>query len=156
MKANTLFPRIKVIASLSDLRYNVHMDNQYKRSATTVSLLNYHFAFCPRYRRKIFLVDGMEDFFKSTVSQICGGNHIDILAMECHIDHCHIFVSMPPTISPSKFMQMLKANTSHALQEKFPEVFGCNRIWTRSYFASTAGNVSSATIQQYVETQKTR
>ncbi|MFC4698426.1 IS200/IS605 family transposase, partial [Enterococcus aquimarinus] len=28
------------------------MDNEYRHSKTTVSLLNYHFVFCPRYRRK--------------------------------------------------------------------------------------------------------
>ncbi|MCY9502365.1 IS200/IS605 family transposase, partial [Paenibacillus larvae] len=25
---------------------------EYRRTATTVSLINYHFVFCPRYRRK--------------------------------------------------------------------------------------------------------
>lgn len=29
-------------------------------------------------------------------------------------------------------------------------------LWTRSYFISTAGNVSSETIKGYVETQKKR
>ncbi|PDY32293.1 IS200/IS605 family transposase, partial [Bacillus thuringiensis] len=28
------------------------MMNDYRRAKTTVSLLNYHFVFCPRYRRK--------------------------------------------------------------------------------------------------------
>ncbi|MCI7322723.1 MAG: IS200/IS605 family transposase, partial [Lachnospiraceae bacterium] len=36
------------------------MKNDYKRTATTVSLINYHFVFCPRYRRKIFLIPGVE------------------------------------------------------------------------------------------------
>ncbi|MGF9820564.1 IS200/IS605 family transposase, partial [Brevibacillus agri] len=25
--------------------------NEYRRTSTTLSLLNYHFVFCPRYRR---------------------------------------------------------------------------------------------------------
>lgn len=29
-------------------------------------------------------------------------------------------------------------------------------MWTRSYFVSTAGDVPNATIQRYVEEQKTR
>ena len=29
-------------------------------------------------------------------------------------------------------------------------------MWTRSFFVSTAGNVSSATIQKYIAEQKTR
>ncbi|MEJ6528296.1 IS200/IS605 family transposase, partial [Exiguobacterium sp. USCH10] len=31
------------------------METNYRRTHTTVSLINYHFVFCPRYRRKIFL-----------------------------------------------------------------------------------------------------
>ncbi|HSJ38996.1 MAG TPA: IS200/IS605 family transposase, partial [Planococcus sp. (in: firmicutes)] len=37
---------------------------QYRRTKTTVSLINYHFIFCPRYRRKIFLDSAVEDCFK--------------------------------------------------------------------------------------------
>ena len=32
-------------------------NNKYKHTKTTVSLINYHFVFCPRYRRKIFNID---------------------------------------------------------------------------------------------------
>lgn len=31
---------------------------------TTVSLINYHFVFCPRYRRKIFLIPNVEQRYK--------------------------------------------------------------------------------------------
>lgn len=72
------------------------MKNKYKRTGTTVSMLNYHFVFCPRYRRKIFLIDGLEDRFKEAVSQICRQNQIEILALECHIDHVHLFLSAMP------------------------------------------------------------
>ncbi len=30
------------------------MNNKYRKTITTASLINYHFVFCPRYRRKIF------------------------------------------------------------------------------------------------------
>ncbi|MCR5691071.1 MAG: transposase, partial [Eubacterium sp.] len=40
------------------------MKNEYKHTKTTVSLINYHFVFCPRYRRKIFNIQGVEDRFK--------------------------------------------------------------------------------------------
>lgn len=40
------------------------MKNIYKHTKTTVSLINYHFVFCPRYRRKIFNIKGVEERFK--------------------------------------------------------------------------------------------
>ena len=72
------------------------MGKRYRRTRTTVSMVNYHLVFCPRYRRKIFLMDGLEARFKELVAQICEQNDIRILAMECHIDHCHLFVNVPP------------------------------------------------------------
>lgn len=118
-------------------------------------MVNYHFVFCPRYRRKIFLIDGLEARFKELVAQICEQNDIDILAIECHIDHCHLFVNAPPSLGPADIMKLVKGTTGKMIKrEFFPD--GRPQIWTRSYFVSTAGNVSSATIQKYVEEQKTR
>ena len=132
------------------------MKNEYKRTSTTVSLLNYHFLFCPRYRRKIFLIDGLESRFKESVYQICRQNQIEVLAMECHIDHVHLFLSTLPKYSPADIMRIVKGNTSRILLQEFSDVLKSLTVWTRSYFVSTAGNVSSATIQRYVEEQKTR
>ena len=75
------------------------MKNEYKHTKTTVSLINYHFVFCPRYRRKIFNIEGVEQRFKELTEAECIKNGIEILALECHIDHVHIFVSVLPTIS---------------------------------------------------------
>ena len=47
------------------------MLNEYRRTKTTVSLTNYHFVFCPRYRRKIFLDSKVEEHFSMLVQEIC-------------------------------------------------------------------------------------
>lgn len=132
------------------------MDNKYRRTSSTVSLINYHFVFCPRYRRKIFLIDGVEARFKELASQICEANDIVILAMECHEDHCHLFVNAHPKLSPSDIMRLVKTNTASHLLKEFKAFVKTQNLWTRSYFVSTAGDVSSETIRRYVETQKTR
>ena len=132
------------------------MKNEYRRTKTTVSLINYHFVFCPRYRRKIFNIPGVEDRFKDLTSAECERLGIKILAMECHIDHAHLFLSCLPTMSPSDIMHQVKGATSYALREELPQLAKMQSLWTRSFFVSTAGNVSSATIKWYVDTQKTR
>ena len=132
------------------------MKNEYKRTSTTVSMLNYHFVFCPRYRRKIFLIDGLETRFKESVLQICEQNQMEVLAMECHVDHVHLFLSSLPKYSPADIMRIVKGNTSRVLLSEFSDVLRSPTVWTRSYFVSTAGNVSSETIRRYVENQKTR
>ena len=132
------------------------MKDKYRRTPTTVSMVNYHFVFCPRYRRKLFLIDGLEPRFKELVAQICRQNDFEILALECHIDHCHLFLNVPPQVSPADVIRIIKTNTSRVLLKEFSNVIQTNTIWTRSYFVSTVGDISSATIQRYVESQKTR
>lgn len=132
------------------------MDNDFRRTRTTVSLISYHFVFCPRYRRKIFDIPGMEDRFKELVDAICREHEIEILAMECHHDHTYLFVSCLPALSPSDVMKFIKGGTSFALRNEFGRLSKMPNLWTRSFFVSTAGNVSSRMIEWYVSTQKTR
>lgn len=128
----------------------------YRRTATTVSLIRYHFVFCTYRRRKIFLIPGIEDRFKELVRDICKENDIEIIAMECHVDHVHMFVSALPQLSIPEIMKLIKGYTSVHLREEFTQLRFVRNLWTRSYFVSTARNVSAETIQRYVETQKTR
>ncbi len=132
------------------------MENTYRHTKTTVSLINYHFIFCPRYRRKIFNIPGVEQRFKDLVYEVCEPNHIDILAMECHVDHVHMFVSAMPDTSAAEIMRLIKVTTSPVLRTEFFQLSAMPNIWTRNYFVSTASEISDEIIKSYVETQKTR
>lgn len=132
------------------------MINEYRHTNTTVSLINYHFVFCPRYRRKIFLIPHVEDRFKELVKIKCDELAIKIIAIECDKDHVHIFLNSFPSLSPSDIMQQIKGYTSKILRNEFDELSKMPSLWTRSYFVSTAGNVCSKTIKEYVENQKKR
>lgn len=136
--------------------YNVSMESNYYRTKTSVSMIRYHVVFCPKYRRKIFNIPGVEDAFKSIVAEACKAHDIRILVMECHVDHVHMFISCPPKMSPADAVKIIKGCTSITLRRQFPELSHMSSLWTRSYFASTAGDVSAATIEKYIATQKTR
>lgn len=116
-------------------------NNEYKHTKTTVSLINYHIIFCPRYRRKIFNIEGVEERF---------------IAMECDTDHAHIFLSAWPQQDIPWIVKQIKGATSKKLREEFEKLSNMPSLWTRSYFVSTAGKVSSETIRWYVEQQKKR
>ena len=132
------------------------MENNYRHTNTTVSLINYHFVFCPRYRRKIFLIPKIEQRFKTLVNDKCGELEIEIIAIECDKDHVHMFLNCLPTQSPSDIMQHIKGCTSKILREEFEILRKMPSLWTRSYFVSTAGNVCSEAIKKYKKKKKTR
>lgn len=91
------------------------MEN-YRHTNTTVSLLNYHFVFCPRYRRKIFLNNEVEKRFKEIVKEICDSLNTEIIAIECDRDHAYMFLNTLPTLSPADIMAKIKGVSSKILK----------------------------------------
>jgi putative transposase len=78
-----------------------------------------------------------------------------ILALEIMPDHVHLFLNAHPRIAPYQLMHEIKGYTARILRAEFPQVLSrLPSMWTRSYFVSTAGNVSSETIQRYTEEQR--
>lgn len=131
------------------------MKQTYRTTQTTVSLINYHFVFCPRYRRKV-LAGEVEKRFKELLPEICQEIDVNIVALEVMPDHVHIFLNALPSISPSDIMAKVKGVTSRRLRQEFKHLCHLPSLWTRSFFCSTAGNVSSETITRYIAEQKTR
>lgn len=132
------------------------MEQGYRRTKTTLSLINYHFVFCPRYRRKIFLNGEVEKRFKEIVYEICDELDIKVIAIECHKDHTHMFLNALPQLSPSNIMAKIKGVSSRKLRQEFSHLNKAVSLWTRSFFVSTAENTSSDTIKKYIDEQKTR
>jgi putative transposase len=77
----------------------------------------------------------------------------EVLFLAIQPGHVHLFISAPPTLVPDQIMVRLKGYTVHQLREEFPALRKMPSLWTRSYFCATAGMVTSATIQRYIEQQ---
>jgi putative transposase len=65
-----------------------------------------------------------------------------------------VFVRCFPSNSAAEVVKECKGVTSFFLRKEFPELLKLPSLWTRSYFASTAGNISQETIQKYIDAQK--
>ena len=95
------------------------MKTEYRHTKTTVSFINYHFVFFPRFRRKIFLDTKIETRFKEIVKEVCDKYDIEIIAIECDKDHAHLFLSAPPKLSPANIMAYIKGTTGRNLRAEF-------------------------------------
>jgi putative transposase len=125
---------------------------QYKHTPHSVQLVNYHIVFTPRYRRQL-LLGGRKRRLIEVLRAVAKENGWAILALEVMPDHVHLFVSADTKTRPEIVVKRFKGRSSHALRAEFPELLKMPTLWTRSYFLSTAGNVSSETIREYVESQ---
>jgi putative transposase len=130
------------------------MSQEYKHKYTSVYLINYHFVWIPRRRRPV-LIGQIAERLRQLIEIKTKELGIEILALEIMPDHVHLFVSCPPNISPDQIMFRLKGYTARILRKEFPSLLKLPSMWTRAYFVSTAGNVSSETIKRYIQQQST-
>lgn len=129
-------------------------ENQYRRKHTSVSLINYHFVFCPKRRKKV-LINDVGRRLEEIIYQKAKELECDVLALEIMPDHVHLFISCPPTIAPHQVMFRIKGASSRILRKEFPHLLKLPSLWTRSYYCGTAGHVSSETIKKYIANQHT-
>jgi putative transposase len=117
--------------------------------------MNYHIIWCPK-RRKPVLVGKVRDRLIEILKEVAREKSIDIIALEVMPNHLHIFISAYPSVAIHKIIKAFKGRSSNLLRKEFPFLLKIPALWTHSYFVSTAGNISSATVQKYIEMQSKR
>jgi len=116
--------------------------------------INYHFVWCPKYRRPVLtgnISDRLVQLIPQKVTELEG----EVIELVVRPDHVHLFSSFPPTLAPNQIMYRIKGSTSRQLRTEFPSLKSrLPSLWTHSYYVGTAGEVSSETIRKYIEAQE--
>src|SRR5512146_2996171 len=117
----------------------------YQRDEHRVHLIVYHLVWTPK-RRKAVLVGDVATVCRQLILTKCEEQGWRISELAIQPDHVHLFVQVYPTISAAEVVQQCQGVTSHELRQRFRHLLKLPSLWTRSYFAATAGNVSGETI----------
>jgi putative transposase len=125
---------------------------EYEHDTHNVHLIVYHIIFCPKRRRKI-LVSPIRERLQQIIREVAAENTWSVIELALQADHVHVFMRSNPRTLPTAIARLIKGRSSHLLREEYPFLKRMPSLWTRSTFYSTAGNVSSETIQQYIERQ---
>ena len=128
------------------------MTQEFRHKHTSVSLVNYHFVWIVRRRRRV-LTGSIKQRLDILIHDIVRELDCEMLNLAIEPEHIHLFINCPPTVAPSDLMHRIKGRTARRLRQEFPELLKLPSMWTRAYFVSTAGNVASATIQKYIDAQ---
>ena len=126
------------------------MDYQHERH--NVHLVVYHIIWCPKRRRKV-LVGPVRDRLEQIIRAVAAEHDWTVMELAIQPDHVHLFLRADPYTPPSDIPRLMKGRSSHDLRQEFPQLLKLPSLWTRSFFASTAGNVSQETIQKYIARQ---
>jgi putative transposase len=127
----------------------------YRREQQRVHRIIYHLIWCPR-RRKPVLAGAVAVRGREVRESKCAEMGWEILALAIQPDHIHLVVRVSPSDSAAEVVKACKGVTSFSLRREVPHLLKLPSMWTRSYFASTAGTVSQATMQRYIAAQARR
>ncbi|MCC9662663.1 IS200/IS605 family transposase [Pseudoalteromonas shioyasakiensis] len=122
-----------------------------------LSKLIIHLVFTTKYRRKLFtgvMIEQLREAFDS----VCVKLECELIEMDGEQDHVHLLISYPPKLSISLMVNNLKAVSSRILRLQNTHLTRqstSSALWSRSYFACTAGGVTIETLKAYVESQST-
>jgi putative transposase len=110
----------------------------------------------PKYRFQV-LRDIVADALEDKIRAICAWKDVEILEMNIQPDHVHMVCSIPPKMSVSEFMGVLKGKTAIMMFKSYPTLrkkpYWGNHFWSRGYFVSTVG-VDEERIKNYVKYQE--
>ncbi len=133
------------------------MDNRYNRHNRRKYSLKVHIVLVTKYRKKL-LKGSIADDVKQKIFDIATTRGYEIIAMEADKDHMHFLISYDTTDRVCDIVKIVKQETTYYLWQKYgsflSKQYWKKRIfWSDGYFACSIGEVSSATIQKYIESQ---
>ena len=133
------------------------MDNKYNRHNRRKYSLKVPIVLVTKYRRQL-LKGTIADDVKQKIFDICNSNSWNMIAMETDKDHVHFLVSYDATDRVCDIVKVVKQQTTYHLWQKysdflFRQYWKKKIFWSDGYFACSIGEVSSTTIQKYIENQ---
>ena len=130
------------------------MRNDYNSLSHTKWRCQYHLVLTPKYRRQVIYGKYKVEIGK-ILRTLCERNGIEIIEANACKDHIHMLVSIPPKMSVSKAMGILKEKSALMIFDRFANLkykYGNRHFWCRGYFVDTVGRNRTA-IQKYIQEQ---
>lgn len=134
---------------------------QYNKEPHRVYSLIYHLIFVFKCRQNVFIENArIIGDIKDKIIELSENYEVEMLEIECGIDHIHMLISTKPTLDITRYINIEKGYSSRYIRDKYSE-FLKNKLWgdhfwSPSYFIATTGNVSIDVLKQYVEEQRGR
>ncbi len=137
--------------------HNKDLLKGYLRKRHSVTKLVVHLVFTTKYRRKLFdgyMIQQLRESFESACEKL----ECELLEMDGEKDHVHLLIAYPPKLAISVMVNNLKSTSSRRLRLLNTHLTAQSKsglMWSRSYFACSAGGATIETLKDYVNSQNT-
>lgn len=115
----------------------------------------YHIVWLPKYRKKV-LEKEVKERIEELLRECAATNGWEIQELNVQVDHVHLVIQIPPSISVSSAVQFLKGTSSRIIRLEFPKLkkyLWGNSFWADGFFSETVGYCSEENILNYVRNQ---
>jgi REP element-mobilizing transposase RayT len=119
--------------------------------ANTFTSLHYHFVFSTKNRER-WISPEIEQRIWKYLGGIARQNQMKALQIGGVDDHVHLVVGMPPTLTVSRALQLLKGGSSRWIHETFPALAGFE--WQDGYAAFTVSKSQLPDVVEYAAHQR--
>ena len=130
--------------------------SKYKKLSHVVYKCDYHIVWVPKYRFRI-LTGVVRELIEQDIRMLCEWKNCEIEEMNVQQNHIHMIVSIPPRISVSEFMGVIKGKLAIKLFKSYPQLkkkpYWGNHFWACGYFVNTVG-INEEMIKRYVQHQE--
>ena len=130
--------------------------SKYKKLSHVIYKCDYHIVWVPKYRFRI-LTGAIKNLVEQDLRMLCEWKRSDVIEMNVQIDHIHLLLSIPPKVSVSELLGVLKGKLAIKLFKSYPDLkkkpYWGNHFWARGYFVNTVG-LDEEMIRKYVKYQE--
>src|SRR4030067_1782421 len=133
------------------------MNNELCKSYYKVFRIKYHFVFCIKYRKDLFLESKYVESFKRVCKGLEERYSMKFETIGFDEDHVHFMLQSVMKYSPSQLFRLIKSVTAIQLFEEHPdlkkELWG-GEFWSDGGYAGTVGEgINAEIIRNYIKNQ---
>ena len=132
--------------------------SRFRKLSHTIWHCQYHIVWVPKYRHRI--LDGViREATESGIQAISGYAGCEVVELNVQPDHVHLVAMVPPRLSISDLMGIVKGQTAIKLFKQFRHLrqkpYWGNHLWAKGYCVDTVG-LDAEMIQKYVRHQEVK
>jgi len=117
----------------------------------------FHFVWKPKYARDPFKFELVRIDCEIFIREAAQKHGFKIYELHIAVDHVHLFVEMPTTMSVSRALQLFKGYSAFKLFRKHPWLrnhFRTGHFWSPGKFFRSVGNTTSEAVAHYINSSQ--
>lgn len=130
--------------------------SRFKKLSHSLWHCQYHVVWTPKYRIRILEGEVGQEVSKC-IRAFSEQKHSEIVELNVQKDHVHLIAMVPPKLSISDYMGIIKGRTAIRVFNKFRKLkkrpYWGNHFWSRGYCVDTVG-LDAEKIRLYVKYQE--